>query len=165
MNNTSESQAPRPVRTAAETQALVARAGPKRRYRAETRFRAYGIAAVLTGVAFVVFLFGSIFTQGASVFRQTYLQLTIYYGDAEKVDPSGRRDPDELRTGDYQALVRAALRERFPDVEGRKDLRQLYAIASSAASVDLQRRWCRRRRSWWARARRSGCWPTMASTC
>ncbi|MFO1457358.1 MAG: phosphate ABC transporter permease PstA [Steroidobacteraceae bacterium] len=138
MNSTSEAAAPKPARTAAETQALVAR-GLKRRYRAEARFRLYGIAAVLTGVAFVLFLFGSIFTQGASVFRQTYLQLTIYY-DPDKVDPSGRRIPDELRTGDYQALVRAALRERFPDVEGRRDLRQLYAIASSAASVDLQRR-------------------------
>ena len=138
MNSTSEAAVPKPARTAAETQALVAR-GLKRRYRAEARFRLYGIAAVLTGVAFVLFLFGSIFTQGASVFRQTYLQLTIYY-DPDKVDPSGRRIPDELRTGDYQALVRAALRERFPDVEGRRDLRQLYAIASSAASVDLQRR-------------------------
>ena len=138
MNSTSEAAAPRSARTAAETQAIVAR-GLKRRYRAEARFRLYGIAAVFAGVAFVVFLFGSIFSQGVSVFRQTYVQLQIFY-DPEKVDPSGGRNPDELRVGDYQALIRAALRERFPEVEGRRDLRQLYSIASSAASVELQRR-------------------------
>jgi len=126
------------VRGAAETQARVAR-GLRRRYRAEARFRAYGILAVLAGVAFVVFLFGTIFSQGASVFRQSYLKLEIRY-DANTLDPSGTRRPDDLVTADYQALVRASLRERFPGVEGRASLRKLYALASSAASVELQQR-------------------------
>jgi phosphate transport system permease protein len=121
-----------------ETQALVRRS-LARRYRAEQRFRAYGLAAVLAGIGFVVFLFGTIFAQGASVFRQTYIQLPIVY-DAEVIDPSGLRNPDELLVADYQALVRAALRERFPEVEGRANLRQLYGIVSSAASIELQRR-------------------------
>ncbi|MCP5328845.1 MAG: phosphate ABC transporter permease PstA [Sinobacteraceae bacterium] len=138
MSSTSDAAAARPVRSAAETQAIVARS-LKRRYRAEMRFRAYGILAVLAGVAFVVFLFGSIFSQGASVFRQAYLQLPIHY-DQEVVDPQGRRDPDELVTADYQALIRASLKERFPTVEGRQNLRQLYALASSAASMELRRR-------------------------
>jgi phosphate transport system permease protein len=121
-----------------ETQALVRRS-LARRYRAEQRFRAYGLAAVLAGIGFVVFLFGTIFAQGASVFRQTYIQLPIVY-DAEVIDPAGLRNPDELLVADYQALVRAALRERFPEVEGRANLRQLYGIVSSAASIELQRR-------------------------
>jgi phosphate transport system permease protein len=125
-------------KTAVETQALVRRS-LARRYRAEQRFRAYGLAAVLAGIGFVVFLFGTIFAQGASVFRQTYIQLPIVY-DAEVIDPSGLRNPDELLVADYQALVRAALRERFPEVEGRANLRQLYGIVSSAASIELQRR-------------------------
>ncbi len=134
MNNTS-SPAPK---TAEETQALV-RKSLARRYRAERRFRAYGMAAVLAGIGFVVFLFGTIFAQGASVFRQTYVQLSINY-DAELIDPSGARNPDELVAADYQALVRAAMRERFPEVEGRPNLRELYGLASSAASIELQRR-------------------------
>ncbi len=125
-------------KTAVETQALVRRS-LARRYRAEQRFRAYGLAAVLAGIGFVVFLFGTIFAQGASVFRQTYIQLPIVY-DAEVIDPAGLRNPDELLVADYQALVRAALRERFPEVEGRANLRQLYGIVSSAASIELQRR-------------------------
>ena len=127
-----------PVKSAEETQALV-RKSLARRYRAETRFRAYGAAAVLAGIGFVIFLFGTIFAQGASVFRQGYVQLTVTY-DAEVIDPSGARNPDELVTADYQALVRAALRERFPEVEGRPNLRELYGIVSSAASLELQRR-------------------------
>ena len=51
MNSTSS----RRPQTAAETQDRV-RAGLARRYRAERRFRAYGIAAITFGVAFVIFL-------------------------------------------------------------------------------------------------------------
>ena len=125
-------------RSAKETQSLV-QASLARRYRAERRFRAYGLAAVLAGIGFVVFLFGTIFAQGLSVFQQSYVKLTIQY-DPETIDPSGARDPDDLVTADYQALIRAALRERFPTVEGRPDLRELYAFVSSAASIELQRR-------------------------
>jgi phosphate transport system permease protein len=124
--------------TAAETQDRV-RAGLARRYRAERRFRAYGIAAITFGVAFVIFLFGTVLSQGVSALRQAYLQIDVFY-DPEIIDPAGNRDPDDLMVADYQSLVRASLRERFPAVEGRPALRELYSIASSAASVELQRR-------------------------
>jgi phosphate transport system permease protein len=135
VNSTSDPAA-RGLRTAAETQAIVER-GLRRRYRAERRFRAYGILAVLAGVSFVFFLFGTIFSQGASVFRQSYLQLEVFY-DPATLDPAGTRRSEDLYTADYQALVRASLRERFPEVEGRRNLRRLYSLASSAASVELQ---------------------------
>ena len=134
MNSTSS----RRPQTAAETQDRV-RAGLARRYRAERRFRAYGIAAITFGVAFVIFLFSTVFSQGVSALRQAYLQIDVFY-DPEIIDPAGNRDPDDLMIADYQSLVRASLRERFPTVEGRPALRELYNIASSAASVELQRR-------------------------
>lgn len=130
MNNT--------TKTAEQTQALV-RKSLARRYRAERRFRLYGMAAVAAGIGFVIFLFGTIFAQGASVFRQSYVQLTIVYAP-ETIAPAGTRIAEELVAADYQALVRAALRERFPNVEGRSNLRELYGIVSSAASIELQRR-------------------------
>jgi phosphate transport system permease protein len=138
VNSTSDAGPPRAPRSAAETQAIVA-ASIKRRNRAEWRFRAYGLLAVSAGILFVVFLFGTIVGQGASVFRQAYVTLPVTI-DAETIDPSGARNRDELIAADYQALLRAALRERFPEVEGRPNLRQLYGIVSSAASMDLQRR-------------------------
>ena len=150
MNNMSESSTPPAVaesapvtsaaatRSAAETQKLVEKS-LRRRYRAEQRFRAYGLAAVLSGIIFVVFLFGTILMQGVSVFQQSYVKLEVFY-DPEIIDPTGERDPDVLVTANYQSLVRDELRERFPDVSGRRDTRELYRILSSAASLDLQQR-------------------------
>ena len=125
-------------RNAAETQVLVTRS-LARRYRAERRFRFYGLSAVVAGLAFVVFLFGTIFAQGLSVFQQSYVEVEIFY-DPEIIDPAGTRNPDDLVTADYQALVREALKARFPQVEGRRDLRELYGLVSSAASIELQQR-------------------------
>jgi len=110
-----------------------------RRYRAERRFRFYGLTAVLAGLVFVVFLFGTIFAQGLSVFQQSYVKVEIFY-DPAIIDPAGTRNPDDLVTADYQALVRESLKARFPEVEGRRDLRELYGIVSSAASIELQQR-------------------------
>ncbi len=124
-------------RTPAETLTLVERS-LKGRYRAERRFRTYGLLAVLSGLLFVVFLFTTIVRQGASVFRQSYVTLQIFY-DPAQIDPDGTRNVDTLRAANYQAVVRAALRKRFPDVTERADLRQLYAIVSSTASIDVQR--------------------------
>ena len=47
------------------------RAACKRRYWAERRFRAYGFAAVVAGMAFLVYLFFVIFSNGLGAFRQT----------------------------------------------------------------------------------------------
>jgi phosphate transport system permease protein len=123
--------------TAAETQEKVARS-LRRRYWAERRFRAYGLTAVLLGVAFVFFLFATIVGRGASVFRQAYVQLTVHF-DPATVDPTGSRRPADLAGADYQALVRDALRERFPEVEGRRAVRQLTRLVSSGAAFELQR--------------------------
>ena len=125
------------VKSAAATQQQV-RNSLARRYRAERRFRFYGLAAVSAGIAFVVFLFGTIFAQGLSVFQQSYVKLEVFY-DPVTLDPSGDRNPDDLVVADYQALIRASLREEFPQVEGRRELRELYGLMSSAASIVLQR--------------------------
>ncbi len=126
------------VSSAKETQEKVART-LNRRYWAERRFRAYGLIAVLLGLAFVVFLFATIIGQGVSVFRQAYIQLPVYY-DAEIIDPAGARKREDLLAADYQALVRAALREKFPSVEGRRQTRELTRLMSTGAAFELQNR-------------------------
>ncbi len=124
-------------RTARETQAIVAR-GLKRRYWAERRFRAYGFAAVTAGMAFLVYLFFVIFSNGIGAFRQTQVLLPVYF-DAAVIDPSGNRNIDELRTADYQSLIREALKRKFPEVEGRAATRELTRLISSSAAFDLQK--------------------------
>jgi len=111
----------------------------KRRYRAERRFRAYGMLAVALGLVFVGFLFSSIISTGWTIFQQSYVRLDIRY-DPETLDPAGDRAPETLSSADYSALVKAALRERFPEVEGRSERRSLYGLASDAGQFELRRR-------------------------
>jgi phosphate transport system permease protein len=126
----------KPRRTAQETQAIVAR-GLQRRYWAERRFRLYGLAAVTAGMTFLVYLFFVIFSNGLGAFRQTQVRLPIHF-DPAIITPEGNRDPDTLRAADYPALIRAALKQRFPAVEGRATTRQLTRLVSASAAFDLQ---------------------------
>jgi phosphate transport system permease protein len=125
-------------RTPQETQARVAKS-LRRRYWAERRFQVYGMLAVFFGIVFVLFLFASIFVKGASSFRQSYVKLDVFY-DPAIIDPAGTRKLDDLRSADYQAIVRAAIRERFPQVEGRKNQRDLVRLISGGAAFDLRSR-------------------------
>jgi phosphate transport system permease protein len=133
VNSTNKSR-----RTPAETQAIVAQ-GLRRRYWAERRFRAYGLAAVSAGMAFLVYLFFVIFSNGIGAFRQAQLQIPVYY-DPQLIDPSGNRNPDELAAADYAAVIRASLKAKFPDAEGRAGSRELMRLVSGSAPFDLQKR-------------------------
>ena len=133
MSNTNK-----PPKTAQETQAIVAR-GLRRRYWAERRFRFYGLAAVVSGMTFLVYLFFVIFSNGIGAFQQTQVRLAVYF-DPQVIDPSGNRSASDLLGADYQALIRAALKAKFPEVEGRVQTRELTRLVSGSASFDLQQR-------------------------
>jgi phosphate transport system permease protein len=127
----------KPRRTAQETQAIVS-ASLRRRYWAECRFRAYGLAAIVAALTFLVYLFFVIFSNGMGAFRQSELELAIYY-DPAVIDPGGTRHVDDLRSADYQALIRASLKKKFPEVEGRAATRELSRLVSGSAAFELQR--------------------------
>lgn len=124
--------------TPQETQAIVAKS-LRRRYWAERRFRAYGAAAVLLGVLFVLFLFTTIFSNGVGAFQQAQIQLDVFY-DPELIDPAGTRAADDLAVADYGAILRASLQKEFPEVAGRRDKRELARLLSSSAPFVLQER-------------------------
>jgi phosphate transport system permease protein len=126
----------KPRKTPQETQAIVERS-LRRRYWAERRFRTYGLAAVTAGMAFLVYLFFVIFSNGLGAFRQTQIRLPVFF-DPAIIAPDGNRSIEALRAADYQALIRAALKARFPDVEGRAATRELTRLVSGSASFDLQ---------------------------
>jgi phosphate transport system permease protein len=127
----------KPRHTPQETQAIVAR-GLQRRYWAERRFRSYGFVAIVAALTFLVYLFFVIFSNGLGAFRQAEVKLDIYY-DPAVVDPAGTRNADDLQAADYQALIRAALKKRFPDVEGRAGTRALTRLVSGSSAFELQR--------------------------
>jgi phosphate transport system permease protein len=125
-------------RTVAETRMRVERS-LRRRYWAERRFRAYGLCAVLLGVAFVILMFSTLIAQGWSAFEQTYITLDVSY-DPDVIDPAGTRLPEDLAVADYPTVIRNSLRARFPGVEGREATRELFGLVSHSAAHYLQAR-------------------------
>ncbi len=119
------------------TQKIVS--GLARRQRAEKRFRAYGIIAILLGMSFLVLLFTSIIANGYQAFTQTYIELPIYF-DPEVIDPDGDRDPQALFSADYWKLVKTAMYQQFPQVSGRSGRREVSRIMSGGAAFDLRER-------------------------
>ena len=109
----------------------------KKRYRAETRFKAYGILAIATAMGALFWLLASIVSTGYLAFVQTNVQLEIYF-DPQVIDPSGTRDAKTLRRANYAALYRDAIRSQFPEVTARRDRRDLARLVSSGADLELR---------------------------
>jgi phosphate transport system permease protein len=108
-----------------------------KRYRAEKRFKAYGIAAILFGLACVVILFTDIIGKGHSAFLQTYVYLEVNY-DADTLEIDDINNPQQLAVADYSAIVKAALRQQFTDAKSRKERRSLYGLVSNGAGFTLR---------------------------
>jgi phosphate transport system permease protein len=113
--------------------------GLARRYRNEKMFRLMGLGALLVGLAFLAFFFYTLIANGYSAFEQTRIRLDIDYS-ADVIDPTGARDPDEIRRADFQSLVRNALMAAFPNVTTRGDRRQLFSMMSAGAGIELRDR-------------------------
>jgi phosphate transport system permease protein len=114
-----------------------ARARVKGRYRAESRFRFYGLAAIGITALFLVVVLTDIVIKGYPAFTQNVLLMKLTV-DPVEVDPKGARNPDEIRAGDFHSLVRNWLRSEFPDAKDRTQRRQLDGILSSGAADYLR---------------------------
>ncbi len=127
MNNTIDSSdAPAPRRTID-----IVNRSLKRRYRAERRFRFYGLLAIVLSIVFLALMFVSIVGKGYSAFWQTAIRLAVFF------DPEVLKQ-DTLVNADYAALVREALFKKFPQVEGRQDKRLLTSLMSTGSIYRLQ---------------------------
>jgi phosphate transport system permease protein len=116
-----------------------ARARVRARYRAERRFRFYGIAAIGVTAIFLVVVLADILVKGLPAFTQHDLNLQVKV-DPTEIDPQGTKDPAVIRGGDFQLLIRDALRAQFPEVTDRAGRRLLDGILSSGASDVLRER-------------------------
>ena len=109
-----------------------------KRYRAESRFKAYGIASITFGLICLVFLFTDIIGKGHTAFVQSYIKLEVNL-DADTLDISDPSDGNQIAGANYMGAVKKALRERFPDVSGRQDKRKLYRLVSNGSGFDLRK--------------------------
>jgi phosphate transport system permease protein len=106
--------------------------GLKRRYRAERRFKIYGVVAIGLSLSFLGLLFVTIVGNGYSAFQQTEIKLDIYF------DPS-EFEGELVADANFPAMVKATLRELFPDVSGRRERRSLYGLVSPGAAFQVRR--------------------------
>ncbi len=117
------------------------RAHRRRRARAERRFRRAGQAAIGLAITGLVVLLASITANGLSAFRTTEIRLDVHFdpeifAEALAAPPAERERA--LARADYGALVKRAVRELFPAVEGRRELRALEGLVSSGARGELR---------------------------
>ena len=111
----------------------------KRRNRSEARFRWYGRLAVFIGLAAVATLFFDIIGKGHGAFKATYIKLEVHY-DQALINIDNLTDAEQMIAGNWQALPKVALREKFPNVSGRSDKRRLNNLLSSGVGYDLKDR-------------------------
>ncbi|QND49452.1 phosphate ABC transporter permease PstA [Rhizobium lusitanum] len=112
----------------------------KRRYAAERRFRAYGIAAVIFGLVFLLILVSTVVRHGYTAFVQTSITLPIEFTETV-IDPAGKRasDPKVLIAANYPLLVRDALVKTLGiDPANRALVREATAMVSDSARIALR---------------------------
>ncbi len=108
----------------------------RRRRLVEHLFRWAGRVSIAIGVGAVLLLFISIFSRGLAAFQQTYLQLDVEF-DPQVLQLQALSE-QQLALADFDGVVRKALLREFPEVVHKRDRRELFALASYGAGLQLR---------------------------
>lgn len=108
----------------------------RKRRRAETRLRLYGIAAIALAALALVALLSSVLGKATGALSESYLVLPIEL-ESGKIDPKGKGDYTTILRADFNGLVKRMLRDRFPSVKTRSEKRDLYDLVSGGATFEL----------------------------
>lgn len=116
----------------------------RKRNRAESRFKAYGLAAVIVSVLALFMLLASILSNGLGAFQQTFVTINIALPE-DKLDKSGVRDPEvmaKVSTFGYSPLIRDGLVQTLVDVgiETDQSAKALLGLISKEAPAALRYR-------------------------
>lgn len=116
-----------------KTSLLAEDARTKKRNAAETRFKAYGIAAIAVGLLFLIILLTSIIGRGAGAFQQTFITASVTL-EEKRLDKKGNRNIDDIKkvtTFGYNPLLGDALTGMIEEngleteITKSKDLRRI----------------------------------------
>ncbi|MBD8893133.1 phosphate ABC transporter permease PstA [Roseibium litorale] len=108
----------------------------RRRNAAETRFRFYGIGAVLIGLFFLVALLWAILSNGLSAFTQTSIPIDLPL-DKAAIESA---EKSIVKTSKYNAMIGAALEKKLADahIETSMSEKDLMKILSSGAASTVR---------------------------
>ncbi len=119
------------------TPGRIIEANLRRRHRAETRFRLYGISAIVFAVFCLVVLLGTIINNAIPAFSQTMIRLDVNF-QQQIIDPNGSGDPKVFAQANYRSLIKTSLSNLFPEVRGRSGKQKLSRLISSGATYTLR---------------------------
>jgi len=102
----------------------------RKRYRAERRFRMYGLAAIMAALGMLTILLVSIVSAGLPAFTTTKVALDLTF-DAGDINPDGSADPEKLANGDYRSALLKSLRSEFPGADSRQGRRDALNMISN----------------------------------
>ena len=107
-----------------------------KRHLAESRFKAYGILGIISATVFLIVILSTIFIEGKSAFKSTYIKLDVFF-DPSIIDPDGTRDIDEIRFANYRKVIKNSLKNYFPEVTGKEEMKSLTELISSSEEENL----------------------------
>ncbi len=111
----------------------------RKRYAAEARFKAYGLAALAVTTLFVAALVFDIIRNGIPAFTQHSLMMDVAV-PADFVPADKRSNPVAIRSADYFPVTRDALKAAIPGIQSRQGERTLVRLLSSGAADELRDR-------------------------
>jgi phosphate transport system permease protein len=101
------------------------------RYRTERRFRLMGAMALTFTAAFLVLLVLDIFIKALPAFHENSVTLQVLV-DPEKIDAQNPK------AGDFEGIIKDAMRSIFPELTERADKKMLVKLLSGGAAEELQ---------------------------
>ncbi len=130
---------PKPEASKHSVSLMAPDARTKSRNASEKRFRAYGVAAIGTGILCLLVLLFAIISNGIGAFQQTFIDVPVYL-DPAKLDKNGERNIEDIKkvsTFGYNPLIQNALFEEVQKagietpLDQPKDMKAM--ISASAA--------------------------------
>ena len=107
-----------------------------KRHLAESRFKTYGILGIISATVFLMVILSTIFIEGKSAFKSTYIKLDVFF-DPSIIDPDGTRDIDEIRFANYRKVIKNSLKNYFPEVIEKEEMKSLTELISSSEEENL----------------------------
>ncbi len=114
------------------------KAGLKKRYAKEKRFRLYGIISLTISFLFLLILLTDIVSKGLPAFQQSYVKIDVTIDSKTLGGITADSTEDELFSARYSKVIKNALREKFPNVKDRKQRRALNNLVSKSAAYDIR---------------------------
>ena len=100
-----------------------------KRYAREKRFKFYGLLSVMTGLAALLFLLSTILSNGWGAFTQSYVRLSLDL-DPEVLGIDDPTDDQQWQYASHSLVIKAAMRERFPEMRTRSEKKRIYRLVS-----------------------------------